>query len=220
MTKPSVLIPYRHAKKVRAYADAARAGGLEPITISVSDNPSFEGAKALLLMGGTDVNPSRYGETPHAETDQPDDERDEVELALIDKALAADLPLLAICRGFQLLNVFCGGRLIQHLDPNEHPDECEHDVFIEPASKLAEILGLHQCTVNSRHHQALKELGSGLKLSARSGGVVEAFEMTGKHFVIAVQWHPEDLVMKYPEQLTLFEQLAVVSAARATGVVV
>ena len=127
MNRPRVLIPFRHEKKVLAYAEAAHAGGLEPVTVSVTNGPSLNDVDALLLMGGTDVNPHLYGEMPQRETDRPDDERDEVELHLISHALNRDIPTLAICRGLQLLNVACGGTLHQHLgsllhDPDPEPE--------------------------------------------------------------------------------------------------
>src|ERR1700680_2159514 len=110
-----VLIPFRHAKKVIPYAEAARAGGAEPVTSSVENKLSLEGFDGLLLMGGTDVNPARFGAAPRAETDPPDDERDEAELALIHEAIQRDMPIFGICRGLQILNVYHGGTLVQHL---------------------------------------------------------------------------------------------------------
>src|SRR5689334_3125173 len=115
-----VLIPYRHASKVRAYEDAVRAGGMEPVALSVSEPVPLAGMDGLLLMGGTDVEPSRYGAEPAPETDEPDDERDAVELSLLDTALKLDLPVFAICRGLQILNVYHRGTLIQHLPGGRH----------------------------------------------------------------------------------------------------
>jgi putative glutamine amidotransferase len=103
-----VLIPYRHAKKVKAYEDAARASGVDAVPALTSGRVTLEAFVGLLLMGGTDVNPKLYGEAVQPETEEPDDERDEVELELIDKAIQRDLPILAICRGLQILNVYHG----------------------------------------------------------------------------------------------------------------
>src|SRR5260370_33868161 len=114
-----VLIPYRHERKVKPYEEAARAGGVEPVPILKTGAVSLEGFAGLLLMGGTDVNPKRYGEAAHAETDRPDDERDEMELELIHEAIEKDLPIFAICRGLQILNVYHGGTLIQHVSSAE-----------------------------------------------------------------------------------------------------
>ena len=201
-----------------AYADAASAGGLEPVTVSVANSPTLGGMDALLLIGGTDVNPQRYGEAPHGETDKPDDERDEVELYIVTQALKLDIATLAICRGLQLLNVACGGTLHQHLGSSRHDPDPEpprksdpaHDVAIAPETILAKIIATPTCPVNSRHHQAVKNVGKGLRVSAVSSedGIVEGLEMPHKQFVVAVQWHPEDMVTHFAEQLKLFEQLA------------
>jgi putative glutamine amidotransferase len=218
MTRPRVLIPFRYEKKVLPYAEASYAGGLEPLTISVANAPTLNGLDALLLTGGTDVNPHRYGESPHAETNTPDDERDQVELKLISQALNLDVPILAICRGLQLLNVACGGTLHQHLgsprhDPDPEPESKSdpvHNVEIESGTTLAEFIGERVCPVNSRHHQAVKHIGKQLRVSAAAAedGIVESLEMPHKQFVLAVQWHPEDMVGNFPEQLKLFERLA------------
>ncbi len=213
-----VLIPFRHATKVGPYEAALRRVGLEPISILTSGSVPLDGVVVgLLLMGGTDVNPRLYGAAPQPETDQPDDERDACELAALDAALRKNLPVLAICRGLQLLNVHCGGTLIQHLrspkhDPAEVPDKgaAAHEVVIEPASLLAGIAGTTRWQVNSRHHQAADRIGRGLKISARDAEdeTVEGLELPGRRFVVAVQWHPEDQLTQFPEQLKLFEHFA------------
>jgi putative glutamine amidotransferase len=212
-----VLIPYRHAKKVTPYAEAARAAGAEQVIAGVENKLSLAGFAGLLLMGGTDVNPARFGATPRPETDAPDDERDEAEFALIQEALQRDMPILGICRGLQILNVSHGGTLVQHLaatarhDPakDDHSDAA-HEVAFVPASKLAEIASVAAWQVNSRHHQAVLKLGENLHISARDleDGTVEGIERHDKRFVVAVQWHPEDQTRKHPEQLRLFESFA------------
>lgn len=212
-----VLLPFRHAKKVQPYEEAARAGGTDPVPVHVDDPISLDGMAGLLLMGGSDVNPKLYGEPPRPETDTPDDQRDEVERLLILDALDRDLPILAICRGLQILNVACGGTLIQHLaSPVQHdpdlPDKAEavHTIEIEPATRLAQIADAPQWPVNSRHHQAADRIGTGLRISACASGdrTVEALESPGRRFVVAVQWHPEDQVTRYPGQLQLFRAFA------------
>ncbi|HEY7305639.1 MAG TPA: gamma-glutamyl-gamma-aminobutyrate hydrolase family protein [Bryobacteraceae bacterium] len=211
-----VLIPFRHAKKLEPYQEAVRLGGMEPVAVSVSDSTSLDGVKGLVLMGGTDVNPRRYAATPHLETDEPDDERDEVELKLIAEALERDLPVLAICRGLQILNVQHGGTLIQHLASPRHDPEPEdksapvHRVRFEPGSLLREVTGVEEWDVNSRHHQSADRIGNGLRVSARDeqDGIVEGLERPDKRFVLAVQWHPEDQVKAHREQLRLFECFA------------
>jgi putative glutamine amidotransferase len=213
-----VLIPYRHPKKVRAYEEAVRAGGMEPVAICVSDAmPEAAGFAGLLLTGGTDVNPRRYGATAGAETDAPDDERDCVEIEQIHVALERNLPIFGICRGLQLLNVYYGGTLIQHIagtakhDPEkEDHSGAAHEVRFEPGSRLAEIARADRWQVNSRHHQAVEKAGDGLRISARDteDGTVEGLERPDKRFVIAVQWHPEDQIIAHPEHLRLFQSFA------------
>jgi putative glutamine amidotransferase len=209
-----VLIPFRNPQKVIPYAAAARAGGAEPTTSSVDEKLSLQGFDGLLLTGGTDVNPSRFGAQPQPETDAPDDPRDEAELALIREAIERDIPILAICRGLQILNVFHGGTLVQHIvghDPEkEDTSAVAHEVVFEPASKLSRIASDVKWGVNSRHHQAVSKVGDHLYISARDAkdGVVEGLERRDKRFVVAVQWHPEDQVRAHPEQLRLFESFA------------
>lgn len=210
-----VLAPYRHANKLKAYASAVRAAGIEPVPVLTAGSVSLVGVAGLLLMGGSDVNPKRYGQPPQPETEQPDDERDEVELQLIHEALENDLPIFAICRGLQILNVYHGGTLIQHLPSVErhasrtaNAASAAHKVTIEPDSLLADIAGTTSWRVNSRHHQAAGEIGAGLRVSARDSedGTVEALERPDKRFVVAVQWHPEDQALENPEQLKLFQR--------------
>ena len=210
-----VLIPFRHPKKLDPYVAAARAGGMEPVTADVSGAIRLDGVQGLLLMGGTDVNPACYGSEPWPQTEPPDDRRDAVELKLIEEALDRDLPVLAICRGLQLLNVYYGGTLIQHLPSADRHDIAvedkaapAHEVSIEEASLLGEIAAVPAWRVNSRHHQAADRIGTGLRVVARDAadGTVEALEAPENRFVLAVQWHPEDQVFAYPEQLKLFER--------------
>jgi putative glutamine amidotransferase len=211
-----VLIPFRHPNKVKAYEAAARAAGMDPLPVFVGDPIAFDNAAGLMLMGGTDVNPKRYGAAPHPRTDPPDDQRDQVELDLIHAAIERDKPILAICRGLQILNVYHGGTLIQHLAAIRHDPEKDdhsgpaHDVRFSPGSRLAEIAGSGGWQVNSRHHQAVAQIGGGLEVSARDSedGVVEGLERCDKRFVVAVQWHPEDQIVRHPEQLRLFRSFA------------
>ena len=154
---------------------------------------------ALVLTGGGDVAPDAYGEEAAPEVAGVDPVRDESERALLDAALRVDLPILAICRGCQVLNVHLGGTLHQHL-----PDEVGHaahrsapyvfgDVDVETVAgtRTADVFG-HHATVRCSHHQSIKEPGRGLEVTATtSDGVIEAVERPGSRFVLAVQWHPE-----------------------------
>ncbi|MBV8866480.1 MAG: gamma-glutamyl-gamma-aminobutyrate hydrolase family protein [Acidobacteriaceae bacterium] len=212
-----VLIPFRHRSKLRPYVDAIAAAGLEPIPAHVGAQVKLGNAEGLLLMGGTDVNPGRYGANAQPETDQPDDARDQAELDLIDEAISKDIPLFAICRGLQILNVYHGGTLLQHLpstarhDPSiEDKGASAHEVSIERDSILGQIAGVPKWRVNSRHHQAADKVGEQLRVVARDAedGVIEALERGDKRFVVAVQWHPEDQIAGDPEQLKLFSRFA------------
>lgn len=212
-----VLIPFRHLNKLKPYEEAARAAGLEPLSKQTNEPLRVDDVAGLFLMGGTDVDPQLYGQAAGPETDEPDRVRDEIELDAIDQAIRRDLPILAICRGLQILNVYHGGTLIQHLASSEHhhPENGDraapvHEVIIEPDSLLARIAGQARWKVNSRHHQAADSVGANLTVSARDSedATVEGLERRDKRFVLAVQWHPEDQILKHPEQLKLFRRFA------------
>jgi putative glutamine amidotransferase len=212
-----VVVPYRHEKKLQPYEDALRSAGMEPVRTFVGEPVSVDGAAGLLLMGGTDVNPKLYGEEARPETDTPDQQRDAAELRLIWAALDRDLPILGICRGLQILNVYHRGTLIQHLSPGAPHDmdtdnkgAPAHEVSIEADSQLARIASTDRWLVNSRHHQAASKIGASLRVAARASGdgTVEALERPDKRFVVAVQWHPEDQVASDSEQLKLFKAFA------------
>jgi putative glutamine amidotransferase len=202
----------------RPYEKALCDAGMEPVLIQ--PGMSIPGDVAgLVLMGGTDVNPALYGETRVRETENPDDARDELECALIGDFLQRDLPLLAICRGLQILNVQHGGTLLQHLDSSarhrvktpENPGLPAHKVEIVPGTKLAAIAGESlTLDVNSRHHQAIGRLSECLRVSGRDpeDGTIEAVERPDKRFVIGVQWHPENMSAGDERQAKLFRAFA------------
>ena len=202
---------------MKPYEEALRAAGLDPLPVYTDGPISLNGVAGLLLMGGTDLNPQLYGQERQPETEQPDEERDRIELETIHEALEKDLPILAICRGLQILNVYHGGTLIQHLPSaarhdSENPNTAApaHEVTIEPDTLLAKIAGARTWRVNSRHHQAADKVGAGLQVSARDAddNTIEGLERHDKRFVVAVQWHPEDQLREHPEQLKLFERFA------------
>ncbi len=211
-----VGVTFSQEDRVKPYEEALRLVGIEPVRISPGEPVPLDRVDGLLLTGGTDVNPSLYGQTPHPETESPDDPRDVMEAALLQQALDGDMPVLAICRGMQLLNVVHGGTLVQHL-PNTPKHErrdtarsdAVHQVVIEPDSHLAGLLGQETAAVNSRHHQAVDRVGTGLSVSGRDeDGLIEALERPDKRFVVAVQWHPEDQAATDPVQRRLFEKFA------------
>ena len=177
-------------------------------------------AGGLLLMGGVDVNPKLYGEKRHQRTQLSQDDRDEHEKGLLEDALARDVPVLAICRGFQLLNVTMGGSLLQHIDDDLHVARNDisawHEVIVsDKASRLAGAYeGEGELRVNSRHHQGVTEpvLAGGLRCVASSpDSFVEAIESAAHRWTVGVQWHPERPEMR-PDAGALFR--AFVEACR------
>jgi putative glutamine amidotransferase len=164
-------------------------------------------AAGVLLPGGGDVDPARYGEARHRTYDAAETGRDEFEIELVQRALDADLPIFAICRGIQVLNVARGGSLVQDI-VDEIPSAgthvlrepafaIAHDIWVSMGSLLERLLRERLedegCAVNSRHHQAVKRLGEGLIVTATApDGVIEAVEDPAKRFCLGVQWHPEN----------------------------
>jgi len=187
---------------VRALADAALVPlVVPPILAPEAACSALDRVQGLVLTGGEDVDPARYGAAPHSRLGEVDLLRDALELALIAGARARRLPILAICRGIQIVNVALGGTLYQDLPterpgPIEHSDSrSRHDLQIEPGSLMHRTLGAVSATVNSRHHQAIRDLAPPLRASAWSeDGVIEGAELrsAGDPWLLAVQWHPED----------------------------
>ena len=207
----------------RAYLRAVEAAGGVPLILPITTNLDtihrcLDAMDGILLSGGVDMEPGRYGQEPHSTVDPTDADRDAAEIALIRAALERDKPIFAICRGLQILNVALGGTLIQDL-PTEKPSalfhsqserniprpETVHSIQIDPNSRLAQIVGAETMQVNSLHHQALKEVANGLKVTARAeDDVIEAAEMPDKRFVVAIQCHPEELAAWQSESQRLF----------------
>jgi gamma-glutamyl-gamma-aminobutyrate hydrolase PuuD len=205
-----------------------RAGGI-PVILPVLDPDTVDdllrAVSGVLLTGGGDVAPSRYGAHPIAETHNVDPLRDAFEIRLIRAAIEADMPMLATCRGMQVLNVAMGGSLIQHVphatgqehDRVDRWHEAVHRVKIEPDSHLADALGATEVDVNSMHHQAIDQAAPGTRAVAwAEDDTVEAIEVPGSPHVVAVQWHPE-LLEDWPEQQGLFRQLVEHATARSRG---
>ncbi|MGD0497436.1 MAG: gamma-glutamyl-gamma-aminobutyrate hydrolase family protein [Bryobacteraceae bacterium] len=171
------------------YRKALAAVGIEPVEGVVT----LAGLAGLCLAGGADVDPALYGAPRHPRTEEPDRDRDRIETALLREALDRDLPVLAICRGLQLFNVALGGALTQHIEGhNQRKLRDAHPIAIVSGSRLEAILETTDYVVNSRHHQCAGRVARGLLVAATApDGVVEALELPGKRFVLAVQWHPE-----------------------------
>jgi putative glutamine amidotransferase len=180
---------------------------VEPVLVTPDRSIESLDGMGLVLAGGTDVNPAVYGAVTDPRSETPDSPRDELEQRLLREALAADLPVLAICRGLQLFNVIhSGGTLAQHIDRHKLANNETHDVEIYENTQLARVLSTGVHRVNSRHHQAVAEIGAGLKVSSKSpDGVIEGLERPDLRFAIAVQWHPEDMLEEFPLQRRLFE---------------
>lgn len=207
VTAPRRLVDGRERVTLNtAYIRALESAGLVPLAVPTMLAPERAGAalaavRGLVLSGGEDVAPDRYGATPHPRLGPVDPARDAAELALIAAARTRGLPILAICRGIQILNVALGGTLYQDLDSERpgsvpHAGEQTHQLRVEPGSLVERTLGTRAATVNSRHHQAIRTLAPGLKaVGWAEDGVIEAVEPADASapWMVAVQWHPEDL---------------------------
>jgi putative glutamine amidotransferase len=192
--KPTVGLTFRFEHKAAPYRQALRDVGLDVVDLTpATPGATLAGLSGLVLSGGSDIEPGRYGQ-PMLGTRDPDPGRDALEMRLANEALAIGMPQLAICRGMQLLNVALGGTLLQDIggDHTLKPPVL-HRVDIVPGTRLHGILG-ENIDTNSRHHQAVDLLAEPLIRTATApDGTVEGIEKPGQPFVLGVQWHPEDL---------------------------
>ena len=215
---------YRLYGQGRAYCRSVALAGGAPTLIPLelgerAWHSIYKRLDGLLLPGGVDVHPSHYGEKAHPKLGGVDDELDEAELVLARWALEDGRPTLAICRGIQLINVAAGGSLYQDL-PAQYPgalrhayptpeyarDHRAHPIHVEAGTQLVAAMGTQQLEVNSRHHQAVKDLAPGFAITARApDGVIEGIEEQDAPFVVGVQWHPESLTANDTRMLALFE---------------
>jgi putative glutamine amidotransferase len=195
------------------YVRAVEAAGGRALLVP----PSLEGVEetldaldGLLFSGGSDLDPALYNQEAHAETDDVVSARDQAEIALLTAALERDMPVLAVCRGSQVLNVARGGDLVQHLpevvgdDKHKHTPGvfADHDVDLFAGTRVQQILG-DRAPVKSHHHQGYGRVGEGLREAARAeDGTIEALEDPGKRFAVGVLWHPEE-----GDDMALFEAL-------------
>lgn len=215
------------------YVHVLVAGGAIPWVIPLLEHDEatlraiYERTDGLFLPGGVDIDPAAYGEARRAVCGRSDPARDWTELLLTRWALADKKPVLAVCRGAQILNVAIGGTLYQDVGA-EHPDALKHDFFptagrrrddlrhdvrIAAGSRLGRLLGTDVLGVNSMHHQGIARLAPGLTAVAiAADGLIEGVEVTDDRFVLGVQWHPEDLVDVDPRMRALFD--AFIAAAR------
>ena len=215
------------------YPEAIRNAGAVPVVIPPLDldsiEPLLDGLCGLCLSGGPDLHPTIYGASAHPALGPTEPHLDIFEVALVRAAEARDMPVLAICRGLQVLNVARGGTLIQDL-PSQRPSNvvhrqqqrasiATHGVTLERGSQVAEALGVSETRVNSFHHQAIDVLGSGLRpVGWAADGIIEAVEATDQAFTLAVQWHAESMV-DTEQQAALLRTFAEAALAHDPGVV-
>jgi putative glutamine amidotransferase len=219
------LIAITACRKLEDYRQAVLhvGGDVRIVDASMPIAEALAGVDGLLLTGGDDVAPERYGEARHPSVVEAEAGRDEFEIGLIGAARERHLPIFAICRGVQVLNVACGGTLVQDIPsqvpgalphsltvPPNQPYSLAHDVWVDKdtllAKLLAERLGDREaCAVNSRHHQAVKDVAKGFRASATApDGIIEAIEDPAAPFCLGVQWHPENF-WRTGEFRSLFE---------------
>jgi putative glutamine amidotransferase len=200
-------------RKIEDYRQAILHAGGDPHVVdpTMSVEQALDGVSGLLLTGGGDVEPSRYGEPRHDSVSDAEPGRDAFEIGLVEAARSRGLPIFAICRGVQVLNVACGGTLVQDIPsqmtgalphtlavPPNQPYSLAHEIWIEKDSLLSKLMRerlneADTCEVNSRHHQAVKTVARGFKVSATApDGVIEAIEDPAAPFCLGVQWHPEN----------------------------
>jgi putative glutamine amidotransferase len=207
------VIAITACRKLEDYRQSILHVGGEPriVDASMGIDAALAGATGLMLTGGDDVAPPIYGEQPHHSVTDAEPGRDEFEIGLVKAARARGVPIFAICRGVQVLNVACGGSLVQdipsqvkgalehdlHVPPNQSYS-LAHEVWLEKDSLLSALMrerlsDADACDVNSRHHQAVKDLAPGFLVSATApDGVIEAIEDPQQRFCLGVQWHPEN----------------------------
>jgi gamma-glutamyl-gamma-aminobutyrate hydrolase PuuD len=211
-TEPAAFVPLAY---VRAVAHAGGRALLVPPAENGVDE-TLDALDAIIFSGGGDLDPETYGAEAHPETKEINGERDSAELALLEAALVRDMPVLAVCRGSQLLNVARGGDLVQHLPEivghdrhrHEHAAMADHEVTVESESRLGSVLGDH-APVKSSHHQGFGRIGDGLRASAwAEDGTTEAVEDPSHRFALGVLWHPEE-----GEDFALFAALVEEAAA-------
>jgi putative glutamine amidotransferase len=207
------LIGISACRKIEDYRQAVLhvGGEVRVVDPSMPVERALDGVDGLLLTGGDDVAPERYGEPRHPAVVEAEAGRDAFEIALVGAARQRGLPIFAICRGVQVLNVACGGTLVQDIPtqiagasphsfdvPPHEPYSLAHEIWVDKDSLLASLIGdrlrdQDSCDVNSRHHQAVKEVAPGFRATATApDGVIEAIEDPAARFCLGVQWHPEN----------------------------
>jgi putative glutamine amidotransferase len=197
---PAAFLPKSYFQSIGDAGGVAVLLPPQPVTRAAAERV-LDGLDALVLTGGKDVDPARYGEAPHPTTDAPRLDRDAWEAELAVAAIDRGMPILGICRGLQLLNVLRGGTLHQHLPEVVGSERYNagggvftvNEAIVDAGTRTASLVGAGALPVKSYHHQGLAELGEGLVVTARSDdGTIQAAELAGDAFCVAVQWHPEE----------------------------
>lgn len=225
------FLGYERVYVNRDYVDAVINNGGIPLIIPFSQNKEIikkqvEMIDGLILSGGHDVYPFNYGQEPKQKIGKVFPERDEYDFELLQNAKEREIPILGICRGLQIMNVFEGGSLYQDLsyiehevlkhDQNDKPELKIHAVILDKNSKLYDIFKIDKFLINSFHHQAINELGKNLKIVAKANdGVIEAIESINYPFYIGVQWHPEMLEKSDKLMKDLFSEF--IKSAKKAG---
>lgn len=220
----------------RAYVHALEHAGGVPVLIPMVNDPEtlytlLGRLDGILFSGGVDIQPVHYGEDPYALLGEVDQQLDELELTMVRWALQENLPTLGVCRGMQLVNIALGGTLyqdittmaagaMQHCKRELPRHTLIHSIHIEEGSKAEEVFGTRELWVNSLHHQALKELGKGVRISGRAeDGIAELLEVPEKHFVVAAQGHPEEIYMHEPIWANLFTAFVQACSTRPISII-
>jgi putative glutamine amidotransferase len=211
----------KDTKVLYPYVNSIETAGGIPIVLPYTKSEEtidkyIELCDGMVFTGGVDIEPSRYGEVPHEACGKPELFRDDIEFNVFEKLSSTDKPILAICRGAQLINCALGGTLWQDI-PSEIPSDIahrqteerfspSHGVKITDETPLRSLVGRERMAANSFHHQAIRVLGKGLRIMAvADDGIIEAFYSTGKQYIRAYQWHPERLFLKDADNLAIFK---------------
>lgn len=229
MTKPLIAIPGRRSPEAqglrtpvvaagRLYVDAIQRAGGTAVVIPPDDDESavraaLERCDGMVMLGGGDVDPRNYGQTEHERLYGVDPFLDSFEINAVRHAVTLDMPVLAVCRGHQVLNVALGGSLIQHLPTTDDHRDTMHGVSVVSGSRVATAMGTSSPLVHSFHHQAIDSVAPQLRVVATADdSTIEAVEHSTARWVVGVQWHPEDTAPRDSRQLSVFE--ALVDASR------
>ena len=230
---PSVSDNHKQIALNRDYSEAVRRSGALPVLLPLTEDTYildgiFDRLDGMVFTGGADIEPAMYGQEKLPVCGETEPQRDGMEMYLLRRCLLAGLPFLAICRGFEVMNIAAGGTLYQDIE-TQRPDSVKHPCYDTPAekvhavsfvagTKLRQIEDMPETRVNSRHHQGVREVGKGMTVSAYAeDGLIEGLEIPDHPFAIGIQWHPETLSAFTPEAQRLFDALKAAVERRMAG---